>query len=196
MKKSFLICFIFLGFSNLMNAQKSKVGVTFSSFGDNAVARLNASYMGDASYDVNKTYTVGFTFLRTLNNWLEFETGIEYINSSITVRPAPMIPEMPSHINKVSIINFPISIRANFWKYCFFNTGILIDNDISSNSSIDAQTGLGGLMGLGLKYDFKSGISIFVNPYLKVHSIIPYNFDTSTQHFLESAVRFGATYQL
>jgi len=67
--------------------------------------------------------------------------------------------------------------------------------DVSSNSIINSQSGLGSLLGLGLKYDFKNGISVFVNQYSKIH-LFPLTFERDQQHFMESAVRFGITYKL
>jgi hypothetical protein len=73
---------------------------------------------------------------------------------------------------------------------------LIIDTDLSLSSPIDAQVGLGAMLGVGLEYDFKSGISLFVNPYFKVHTLVPFSFNSCSQRFLESAVRFGITYQL
>jgi hypothetical protein len=195
MKNAIIIFLVFMFFSNIMVAQKAKIGITFSAFSDNEVVRFSNSYVGDASYDANSSYTIGFTYLKPLNNWLEIETGIEYINGSITVHPAPMIQRAP-HTDKVSFLNIPISVRASFWKYCFANGGLIIDTDLSLSSPIDAQVGVGAMLGVGLEYDFKSGISLFVNPYAKVHTLVPFSFNSYSQRFLESAVRFGITYQL
>lgn len=195
MKNTIIVFLTILIVSNVMVAQHAKIGITFSTLSDNEVVRFSNSYVGDGSYDANSSYTIGITYLKPLNNWLEIETGVEYINSSITVSPAPMI-QMPTHTNKVSYLNIPVSVRASFWKYCFANGGLIIDTDLSLTSPIDEQVGLGAMLGVGLKYDFKSGISLFVNPYAKVHTLLPFSFKSYSQHFLESAARFGITYQL
>lgn len=154
------------------------------------------SILNDASYSVGNSYTFGLTYIKPLNNWLDMETGVEFFKCDATV--TSMIPNVLSsfHRSPVSILNIPIGVRANFWKYFFANGGLFFDADLSSNSSIQSQSGIGSMLGVGLKYDFATGISVFANPYLKVHSLIPISSSGYNQHIIESAVRFGITYHL
>jgi hypothetical protein len=69
-----------------------------------------------------------------------------------------------------------------------------LDIDASSNSSIDNQTGVGTLLGVAVKCDFSFGVTAFVNPYIKVHSIIPFQDRDSHQRVWENGVRLGLTY--
>ena len=128
---------------------------------------------------------------------MEVETGIEYARHYIIIEPnlPPNIDSSPRKKN-FGLVNIPISLRANFLKYFFVNGGLILGIDGSMDSSIDNQSGIGTLLGVGIKYDFKSGVSVFVNPYLKVHSLLSFNDFQHHQRIWESAVRVGLTYKL
>jgi hypothetical protein len=55
---------------------------------------------------------------------------------------------------------------------------------------------MSALFGLAVKYDFDNGISVFVNPYSKIHSLLPFQLEQDPQRILESGVRIGFTYDL
>jgi len=196
-KKSVCLVLVFLCLSTLMSAQKGQLGITFSALSDNGVARFR-SMEDDSSTDAGKSFTYGISYLKPLNKWLDIETGLEYLSCPIETK------SIVGSINGVttltrsatlSMLSAPVTVRANFLKYFFVNAGLLLDIDVSSNSIINSQSGLGSLLGLGLKYDFKNGISVFVNPYSKIH-LFPLTFERDQQHFMESAVRFGIAYKL
>ena len=198
MKNISCLLLIFMLSAPVLKAQKAEVGITFSALSDNSIARFKDDYMSDSGTDAGKSYTFGITYLKPLNKWLNVETGIEFLQSKASIHS---IVSTTSGVTTVfrygtlSLLNVPLGLRANFWKYCFVNGGVFLDIDVSSNSPVQTQTGLGSLLGFGLKYDFKTGISLFVNPYMKIHSF-PLSFQTNQEHLLESAVRFGVSYKL
>ena len=176
---------------NMGEGRRGQIGITFSSFGDNDVIRFQ-TLLGDANYNGDKFYTIGITYLYKLNHTFDLETGIEYSKQKIIIRPMS-IPQMDNsaHGADFSLVNLPVTIRMNFLKYCFINAGMLVDMDATNSSPIDSQTGIGGMMGLGIKYDFKSGFCVFANPYLKMHSLIPFSSQRYPQRLMESGFRFG-----
>ncbi len=195
------ICFILM--SNLCLSQESsndnpckKIGITFSSFGSNDVVRFQ-ELDGAASYDSDHFFTIGFNYIQPINNSLFIETGIEYSKHTVLVNPN-LPPNMDSEAYKsdFSIINIPITVRANFLKYLFINGGLIVDIDASSESVIDSQTGIGGLIGIGASYDFNFGASVFVNPYFKAHSLLPFSGEDYPHRLMESGIRIGVTYNL
>jgi hypothetical protein len=201
-KKSLLILFC-SAFAISIYAQKSdgesrkaKIGITFSSFGKNDVFR-HEEYEGGASYNSDKFYTIGFNFVYKLNKTFDFETGIEYANHKITIYPE-FFPnnDKPPYGVKFSLINVPVTLRVNFLKYCFLNGGLNLDFDPTVSSPIDSQDGIGALLGIGLKYNFKYGISAFINPYFKAHSLVSFSTVENRQRVLESGFRFGIMYKL
>ena len=181
---------------NWTKLNANKIGITFSSFGTNDVFRVD-ELTGAASYDGDYFFTIGITYLRPINKWLETETGIEFSKQDIIIKPN-LPPGMDNSPRKedFSLINIPVTLRANFLKYFFINGGIMIDIDASTNSSINNQTGIGALSGISAKYDFNSGISIFVNPYTKIHSLIPFSDTKYHQRVWENGIRLGVTYDL
>lgn len=173
-----------------------KIGITFSSFGENDVFRFD-ELVGAASYNSDYFFTIGINYIHPLTKWLEAETGIEYSKHNIIIKPnLPPDMDNSSRNADLSLINVPVTLRANFLKYFFVNGGLIVDIDASTNSPIDNQTGVGALIGVSIKYDFKSGVSAFVNPYTKIHSLIPFSDTKYHQRIWENGVRVGITYDL
>lgn len=196
-RKSVCLFLFFICLTSFVSAQKGQLAITFSALSDNDVVRFR-SLEDDSSTGAGKSFTYGVSYLRPLNKWLDIETGLEYLSCPIekesivgTINGITTL----TRSGTLSMLSTPVTVRANFLKYFFVNAGVLLDIDVSSNSIINTQTGLGSLLGLGVKYDFKNGISVFVNPYAKIHSF-PLSFDRDQQHFMESAVRFGIAYKL
>jgi hypothetical protein len=181
---------------NETKLSNNKIGITFSSFGENDVFRFD-ELDGAASYNSDYFFTIGINYIHTLNKWLEAETGIEYSKQNIIIEPN-LPPDMDNSLRKAnfSLINIPVTLRANFLKYFFVNGGLIVDIDASTNSPIDNQTGIGAILGLSAKYDFKNGLSAFVNPYTKIHSLIPCVDIEYHQRIWENGIRVGITYAL
>jgi hypothetical protein len=204
MKKSIFIvlcCIIFnqshlAAQENISEFRNAKIGFTFSSFGENDVFRFN-ELDGAASYNSDYFRTFGLSYVSALNTWLEIESGIEYSRHHIIIQPnlPPNIDAFPRKAS-FSLINIPVTLRANFLKYFFVNGGLFFDVDASINSPIANQTGIGVLLGLAVKYDFDAGVSVFVNPYSKLHSLIPFQTENHHQRVLESGIRIGFSYDL
>lgn len=198
----FFLCFIASFKSNAQTnegqTRKGQIGITFSSFGENDVVR-SKELMGGASYNGDKFLTFGINYLYKLNNTFDIETGIEYSNHKIFIKYM-LLPHMdyysPDYSASLSLINIPVILRANFLKYFFVNGGLLLDIDAGTSRPIDSQTGIGSVLGLGIKYDFKSGFSVFVNPYSKLHSLVPFSSGDNHQRIMESGFRFGLMYKL
>jgi hypothetical protein len=198
MKNIYCLLFIFVLFASGMKAQKAEVGITFSALSDNSIARFNGDYISDSGTDAGKSHTFGITYIKPLNKWLSIESGIEFLQGKASIHS--IVSTMyglstVSHSGTMSLINIPVSLRASFWKYCFVNGGLFIDMDVSADSPINSQSGIGSQLGFGLKYNFKTGISVFVNPYTKIHAF-PISFQSNQEHLFESAIRFGMSYQL
>jgi hypothetical protein len=197
LRKFLILLLVFVCFATVVSAQKGQLGITFSALSDNGVARFR-SMEDDSSTDAGKSFTYGISYLKPLNKWLDIETGLEYLSCPVETKSIVGTINGVTTLTRsgtLSMLSMPVAVRANFLKYFFVNAGLLLDIDVSSNSIINSQTGLGSLLGLGMKDDFKNGISVFVNPYSKIH-LFPLTFERDQQHFMESAVRFGITYKL
>jgi len=168
-----------------------KIGFTYASFGKNNVFRSEEKG-GVQNIDGLDFKTVGITYIQPLIASLELEMGLEYSKHTILASPDGV-----SFRNaKFTLVNIPVALRVNLFKYIFVNTGVFLDIDKMSDGPIESQKGIGGLFGVGLQYDFDVGVSIFVNPYFKLHSLIQFTPVDNHQQIRESGLRFGLTYDL
>ena len=202
MKKLFLVLSIFISLHYLANAQennnhpeKGKAGIHYSSFGDNQVVYFE-DMVGTPSYNGQQFYVLGVDYLYPINNWLDIETGIEYAYHKIRIDPfLPSGSNVKPFTTQISLINMPVLLRVNVWKYFFFNGGMVLSMDASNDNSIDNQTGIGANLGLGFQYDFETGISLFITPYLKANTLVPFSPEEHQQRLMENGLRLGIMYE-
>lgn len=204
------ITFFFLAFllftisiSNAQNASnqyhQNAIGLTFSTFGNNYFGQIfpGKTREGGASHDSKDFYAIGVSYFHQLDKHLALETGIEYEHQPIstTSNLPPDVPQVVTQ-HQFLLISIPVLARLTFLKYFFLQGGPFLDMEKSSANGLDSQTGLGLNLGLGVNYDFKYRWSIFVDPYLKFHSIVPFDAGNYHDHLYEAAVRFGVAYRL
>ena len=72
----------------------------------------------------------------------------------------------------------------------------MLDMDMNSGSGVNNQTGMGVMFGVGVKYDFKFGGSVFFNPNIKMHSLLPFSLDSYHECVTEGGWRIGVSYKL
>jgi len=192
-------CFLFIVISvmvllNPVNAKDFKVGLTVTPLGENDVLRFK-SVDGGGSYSGDGFYSVGITCQIPMTSRLDLETGFEYSKQTILVTPEffPGEDRTPSK-SKFSLASIPVTLKINFLKYLFVNGGFLLNFDTSTSSPIDNQTGLGAILGVGIKYDFKFGGTIFANPYMKCYSLVPFSPERYQQRLFDSGIRIGFVY--
>ncbi len=174
-----------------------KIGVTYSAIIDADVARFT-ELDGAATYDAEGKLAIGIVYLKGLNKWLDFQAGVEYTKYDISSMPMNIPPTMDiiPKIQSLSLFNIPVGLRANFLKFFFANAGSLLSFGGNAEGMIDSQTGIGAFIGIGIKYDFKLGISIFSNYYSKFHALIPFTSNKYQQHILDNGLQFGITYNI
>ena len=179
-------------------SMKRSIGFTFSAFDDSNSNVIHSKILdGGASYSCKKVYTFGVSYIHPIRPWIDIESGIEYSNHTITVKPMTM-PDMEysySEYDKdISLINIPVTARINFLKYLFFNGGTILDLEVGSSSPINNQTGLGVLFGIGAKYNLNNGIGAFINGYSKIHSLVSFSSDYHYRRLIDGGLRIGIMY--
>lgn len=179
-----------------ISSKAGKIGISFASFGTNEVVRFTV-LDGDATYKPDFFYALGIHYVYPLRSHLGLEAGIEYVSHRTRVIPNihPLIFIEP-YREKISFVSIPISVRADFLKYFFVQGGMLLNIDGSSDLFVHNQSGLGVLAGLAFQYQFDMGISVFVNPYTKLHSLLPFQKSRYHQRLWESGFRIGISYDL
>lgn len=202
MKKVFLLLLFLSGFvllygqSNNPEKAGDKLGISLSVFGSNDLITFQI-LEGAPGYNGKGFYSLGVSYSRGLSSWLSFEGGASFARHTIQVIPIvpPEILAMP-HNSNISLISFPLLLRVDFLKYFFVNGGLLVDFDITLDELVDNQSGIGSMLGVGFGYDFKSGISLYANPYVQAHTLLPFMRERYHERLLEQGIRFGVTYRL
>ena len=171
--------------------KKDQLGLTYSALGKNDVMsfeKLNGGpgYLGDYFN------TFGLTFIHPLNSTFDLETGVEYSRQVITISPGVMPDSniLPYH-KDFALVTIPIMMKVDFLKYLFLNGGIFLDMDASASMPIKSQTGFGAALGTGINYHFRNRISLFINPYIRMHSLVHFSPEKNQQHIVEQGFRFG-----
>lgn len=193
--KSILTVLIFIFTVPMMAQEKGTVSLTFSTLTSNSL--IQPQMEGAPTLDITRSRGIGLNYNRPINSWLAWETGLEY--SLFDVRSVSAInPPLPrdTTYSSLSLVSVPVGLKVNFLKYIFVNGGLLVDFDTNSGGFVDNQTGIGAYIGVGVKYDFKFGVSVFVNPYGKLHSLVPFSSGNAHYRVTESGVRFGVAFRL
>lgn len=200
MKK--LACFyLMLWMFIVANAQTNferhpKIGLVFGA-GQPDVINFKR-VLGGGGREGRGYFLTGISYINPVKKWLSLETGIEYSRYKIRASSAPM-PEMWYWDTEAALVAIPVNARFNFLKYFYAQGGLLLDIDVSGKSDIDKQTGIGATLGLGGQYNFRGGLSVFLNPYLRHHGLIAFNPPReifSNDMIVESGIKLGMLYSL
>lgn len=191
-----LFCFSMnIDAQNIGKKSRHKIGVQTTFLGGNDVFSFD-ELDGSASIDGKGFYTIGASYTFILSKKVELQSGLEFSRYKIRIDPPYMGEEfdISPWNEKVKLLTIPLTANINFGKYFFINGGLLFDFEVSKNNSFNKQSGIGTVLGIGLKYDFDSGLSIFANPYYKIHALIPLPLASYHQLMLDYGVGIGAKY--
>ncbi|MDR0543638.1 MAG: hypothetical protein LBH19_15725 [Dysgonamonadaceae bacterium] len=180
------------------NSLKQRLGVYVASAADASLVYFT-SMDGAGRHDYQNGLTTGLNYVRGINRWLDFETGLEYSTFRFWAHPGSHIPPGTAYAPRTERLNvfvLPLTLRVNFLNYFFANGGALLDIDLSGESSIDRQNGIGAVLGLGFQYDFRCGLSACINPCLRLHSLLSLPAGTRyPERLLHDGIRLGVAYR-
>lgn len=184
---------IIITFSTFSFSQ-TKVGIGFSPF--NAGAFFPKKLIGASTNDVLSSNALSLQVLKTIDSNLEFEVGIDYTLFYIETSAAVIDPEIEtsSYESQLAIIQVPLAIRYNADQYFFLSGGVLLDFDTNSTAPVSSQSGVGLLATAGFQYPFSNGVALYVNPFLKFHSLIPFSNWNNHQKLVDRGVKIGLSY--
>lgn len=181
-KVGFLIVFLFVLFIQSSNAQVGKVGISFSGF-KNAKMLLSGEVKNDFETISSGNYNSwSLDYWYPLNKQFTAETGLSF--SSMNFEKTYSYKE--NELSNVFLLNIPVGIRYNFLKYGFANTGAMLD--------LTHHFGLGYYFGIGARFESEMGIGFFINPFVKVHSVLPFDFKMNSDRIMETGIKIGITY--
>ncbi len=189
-----LLLFSMTGFAQSNDFSKHQIAVHYGTFGGNELYQLQ-DIVGAGSYDSDRFFTIGLSYTYRINHWLGLSSGIEYGNHNVIFKPPFTGGEPPQPKQQsFSVVNIPLTAQVDFWKYVFVNGGALISIDAQKNEEIGSLSGLGFVLGAGLKYDFSFGATVFVNPYLKMQNLLSFEDKDFSYSLAESGVKIGMAY--
>lgn len=181
-------------FSNLYDY--GEIGISFSSFGESDLVYLR-KVNELPKFEGVRYYAFDMCYLYPVNSYLDIETGLGISFHKLIVTPhLPPNVEVIDYEENVTLLNIPLNVRMNFLYNFFINGGGVINLDFDDFSSIHKQSGLGVNFGIGYKYDFEIGISVFLNPYAKMSTLLPLKSEKYHQRLLEYGLRFGVVYSI
>ncbi len=116
-----------------------------------------------------------------------------YIESGINLSKHYLAKYPFSDTNNITtysqyLLNIPVGIYKRFWKYGFCNGGLLVD--------LTYKPGIGTYFGAGIRADSPFGVSLYINPYVKAHSLVSFGAYKDKHQTIESGIKIGVIYPL
>lgn len=207
MKRNFLSLLFLLFISLTLHAQQTRqkrtghFGLSFAGLAlvqdewGNFDRYSGGGTYGYGDYSEKLFYTIGFNYLKPIGSWLDFETGLEYSRKLGKLKYVSFGDVWFEKSNS-TMASIPLTLRANFYKFFFVNGGLLADFDLGSYDpdffgNERYQSGLGYVAGVGVKYSFKYGGQLYINPYLKRRAIKEFSEKEDHLKVNEAGIRIG-----
>ena len=194
MKIIYLILLTLFSVISIFSQEKQIISITYGS-ASNTIIR-NPDIVCAGAVEGKATFLVGVNYQKFKNENFSYQMGISYSKNKFEIAPS-FQPDIDMTPNKKEIDMLSLSFLGNytFLKYAFINGGTLLDYDMNTEnySSIDSQSGIGLMGGIGGKYQY-SKFEFSINPFISTHAIIPFKQENYQQHLWEAGVKFGVGY--
>jgi hypothetical protein len=195
MKTLLILLFIAAGLNlSAQNCERNRSfqsGFTFAYFPETYVLSL---YDCDIQLNGKQFYSVGISGIYPISKKLSIESGVSL--SKYRIEVVQLGPDMPGTLMKdATLVSVPLIFRYSFLKYAFISTGPIFDFSLGQPPCLEDQTGIGIMVGPGFQYEFLKRISVMVNPYIAVHSLISYDMGLGNGHIIDGSVRLGVYYR-
>lgn len=172
---------------------KGTFGVSISALNKNTMLQSAAVNHDFTTYKGNGFLSFSADYWYPVNEWIEIETGLNYSHQSFEMATTHSwknnlaVPLQNEEYVNYYLINIPVGVRAEFLEFGFVNGGLLID--IAQH-----EPGIGSYFGLGVKFESLVGYGLYINPYLKTHSVLPVNLNFNNDRILEAGIKIGIFY--
>lgn len=190
MKSKVLFFMMFIG--ALSFAQKKNQVKVYYGFSDAGYSSIKQpeDKIGGCSIRTLGFYinSIGVRYNRKISKHFRFETGLNYFSSNVNVEidchcDPPMscgntYPKIEK--DKIQLLTIPITLIAEIGNYFYINGGFLLDLQVNKPKYLTSQSGIGGVLGIGGKYDYKD-FTFFVNPELEIHRLIGFTNEEDTK---------------
>ncbi len=198
MKSKALFFVMFIGV--LSFAQKKNQVKVYYGFAEASYVPTKSLDGGGISANDFMINEIGVRYNRKIGKIFSVETGLNYFSSKVPYDIYYCPPrrlgekERPDTGNdKIQLLTIPVSLLTEFWNYFYLNTGVLFDFQMNKSKKLDSQSGIGFVVGVGAKYDYKN-ITFFISPEIKRHRLIGFKEIRHPEYLLRAGVRFGIGY--
>jgi hypothetical protein len=144
---------------------------------------------GDASCFIKNGRLIGLRYWMGFpeKKHLGLETGLNYLFATLKIEPAFTGEPVAVREEDFSVVSVPLYVNLSFWKYFYFNSGVIIDYQHCTDYEY-TKFGFGYGLGLGIKYNYKN-FFIYMNPKIERHLFL-----SKTKGLIESGVIGGIGY--
>lgn len=199
MKKMLVFCLIIqsvalFGQEEITAKHKAKIGVGVSCFPVTEVIRYLGRDEDVPDIEGKVFYAAGISGIFALKKNLSIESGAYFSQYRVKVDPYEL--SQPNFYEDVPMLYVPLSLRFNFNKHVYLSTGLLFGFDFSNPGELQNQSGIGMTLSPGVLFGLSDRFSLFINPYLNMHSWVSYNYGLNNDRILEASMRLGFLYQL
>lgn len=192
-----IVITVHLNAQTSFSGSKGAIGITYSGLGDNQAFYFK-NIIGGGDYTGKGYYSFGITYIHPVTQSFDIEAGVNYNNYTYQFSNASLGPDAPKPYEvKNAVIDIPVTARWNFLNFFFLNGGLSLGINTGKYDHIESQTGIGAMIGVGAKYDLKNApVAFFLNPYYKLHSLIPFSMGNHHRRTDEAGFRVGVVYHL
>lgn len=193
MKQVKFLLFIGLLFISFNLHAQLEVGVANTPFGYGNL--LNQKLKSIENHKIKNLGLFSVQLYYGLNENLSIETGLDYTLFEVNSQFKSKEEKTDSIKSNIAIIEIPIGLRYFIDDYFSVSGGALLGFDTNATSMVKSQSGVGVFLSAGAQYPFKNGISIFANPFLKLHSALPFGEWKNHQRIFDAGVKLGLSYK-
>lgn len=184
MKKVLLSVFVVFVVIPLFSQSKGTAAVSFSMFSNSRMLSDGENFPKEYGLKNSRNISVDAQYLYPLNSWLSAEMGMNYTMARFIKTDL----NDESSFFTANLLDLPIGFRLNFLKYGFINSGTILD--------LLYNPGFGSYLGGGIQFQSEYGLGMFANPYIRIHSVLPFNFEMSSDRVVDAGIKIGFSYSI
>ena len=171
---------------------KNDLSLVFGT-GSNGIVAIG---IGGPGYTGKGVTIYGLHYSRSLSKSFSVETGLEYsVNNVLWDYQDAYDPHFTPQKASIRMVSVPVYLNLTFLKYLYTNAGLIADFETNHHSySITSnQSGIGLGLGIGGKYNFNR-MTVFVNPFFQLHSIVAFQ-NKGSGTLYDTGAKFGVGYR-
>jgi hypothetical protein len=149
---------------------------------------------GAAGHSATNFSEFGIRYIHHTFTSFSLATGINFLNATVSTTPSPgSQPSAEAYSETLRMLSIPLLLHVRVGKFFFINGGPMLDLQLT-DSTHDLQSGFGFALGVGASYAFDQ-FTVFVNPNLKSHALIPFEEERYHQRLAEAGLQLGVGYK-